>query len=310
MRAAPANSKKSTPFFFGFLICLTGAVCFSSKAIFVKLAYHAAPVDAITLLTLRMMFALPFYLLTALILSRRASNRRLTMQQWVRIGIAGLLGYYLSSILDFAGLEYISAGLERLILFLYPTFVLLITAVAYKAPISRIQWIALSLAYAGIGIAFIGDVQLNQGLSVLWGSALVFACAITYAFYIVVSGRIIPQVGSMKFTCYALSFAAGGVFLHYIVQYGGSFRHIAVQVYELSFYMAIIATVIPTFLMSEGIRLIGSGNAAIISSIGPVATIVQAYYFLGERINLAQIIGTVLVMVGVWLIGWKGKKGD
>ncbi|RAJ10634.1 EamA domain-containing membrane protein RarD [Chitinophaga skermanii] len=295
-------------FILGFSMALFGAICFSAKAIFAKLAYRHEPIDAISVLALRMIFSIPFYLVTAIWLYSRPGNQRLTAKQWGYILVLGFMGYYLSSILDFMGLQYISAGLERLILFLYPTFSLLMAAVFFKKKITKLQWSALGLAYIGMLIAFYGDIQ-TQAISreLIIGSLLVLGCAITYAFYIVGGGEVIPQVGSMKFTAYALTFSSIGVFAHYMLKHGIHFPQATTHVYWLCAMMAIISTVIPTFLMSEGIRMIGAGNTAIITSVGPVATIAMAYFFLGEEVNVPQVFGTILVLAGVVLIGKKGK---
>lgn len=299
---------KRSNYALGFAMALVGAMMFSAKAIYVKLVYRTEAIDAISMLALRMMFAVPFYIVTAIILFRRTDNVKLTARQWGWIAVLGFLGYYASSLLDFMGLAYISAGLERLILFLYPTFALLIGAIGFGKKITRIQWLALLIAYGGMIVAFAGDVQQQWDPGVITGSLLVLGCAVTYAFYIVGGGEIIPKVGSMKFTSYALCFAAVGIFLQYFVKHGTEVRHFSGHTYWLCFQMAIVSTVIPTFLTSEGIRKIGSGNTAIITSIGPVATIVQAYIFLDEPITWPQLAGTALVLAGVLLIGKKGKE--
>lgn len=306
MKESEQAAGRST-YLWGFTLALTGAILFSAKAIYVKLVYRTEAIDAISMLALRMMFSLPFYLFAAFSLSRRPDNVKLTARQWAQIGVLGLLGYYMSSLLDFMGLAYISAGLERLILFLYPTFALLIGAVAFRQKITRTQFFALLIAYFGMVVAFAGDVQQQWDPGLITGSLLVLGCAITYAFYIVGGGAIIPKVGSVKYTAYALSFAAFGVFTQYLVTHGTEVRHFTGHTYWLCFQMAIVSTVVPTFLTSEGIRRIGSGNTAIITSVGPVATILQAYIFLGEPVTWPQLAGTALVLAGVLLIGRKGK---
>lgn len=290
-------------------MALTGAIMFSAKAIYVKLIYRSEAIDAISMLALRMLFSIPFYIVTAFILYRRADNVKLTGKQWGWLLALGLLGYYLSSLLDFMGLAYISAGLERLILFSYPTFALLIGAAAFRRKIQGVQWIALIIAYAGMLVAFTGDIQQSWDLGMIKGCLLVLGCAITYAFYIVGGGELIPKIGSMKFTSYALIVAALAIFAQYFVKHGpGQLMHFSGHTYWLCFQMAIVSTVIPTFLTSEGIRKIGSGNTAIITSVGPVATILQAYIFLGEPVTWLQIAGTALVLAGVLLIGKSGKE--
>ncbi len=275
----------------------------------VKLAFAEIKVDALSLLTLRMIFSLPFYLVTAFFISKQEGNVKMSTRQWVYLVLLGLFGYYLSSLFDFIGLQYISAGLERLILFLYPTFVVLINVFYYKQKINRNQKIALFLTYLGIAIAYFGELRVDtSNPNFFWGSFLIFLCAITYSAYIVGSGRLIPVVGATKFTAYAMLSATGGIFIHFLLR--GEFEVLlnsqGLWLYGLA--LAIIATVIPTFMLSAALKKIGSNNVAIISSIGPVSTIVQAHYFLGEKIFTEQIIGTVLVVIGVLLLSVKTEK--
>lgn len=293
----------------GFLITLLGAILFSTKAIFVKKAFFVTRVDAVTLLALRMLFSLPFYLLAAFIISRNEANTPMTQKQWGITLLLGIFGYYLSSLFDFIGLQYISAGLERLILFLYPTFAVLINLIFFRQPIFKNQGLALLLTYVGIGIAFAGEVRLDSGSNGFWwGSLCVFICSVTYAIYIAGSGKIIPLIGSNKFTAYAMLAATMGVFLHYLVTRGSVDFLLHKEIVPYGILLAIFSTVIPTFLLAQGMRRIGSNNVAIISSIGPVSTIVQAHYVLGEAIFTEQIIGTLLVIVGILLLSWKPAK--
>lgn len=288
----------------GILIALLGAVCFSTKAIFVKLAYRDTDVDAVTLLALRMIFALPFFLVSAFASSRKQSNVRFTGRQWLYIAVIGCLGYYISSLLDFLGLQYVTAGIERLILFIYPTLVVLMSSVFFREKIKPIQWIALAVTYVGLLIAFFGEARLQTGDSAnfLLGSVLILACAFTYASYIVGSGRLIPSVGASKFNSYAMSFASIGVLLHFFITSDVALWHFPATVYYYSFSMAILSTVIPSYLITEGIKRVGSDNVAIVASIGPVSTIAMAYFFLDEPVFLAQITGTILILVGVLLV--------
>ncbi len=292
----------------GFLITFLGAILFSTKAIIVKKAFHETHIDALSLLSIRMILSLPFYLAVAFFTGQKKDNVLFTGKQWCYIIILGLFGYYTSSYLDFAGLQYVSAGLERLILFLYPTFAVLINAIVFKQRISRIQFIALLLTYTGIGIAYIGELNIDaQGPQFLWGSFLILICAITYAIYIVGSGKIIPIVGATKFTAYAMLAATIGVLFHYLLRGNYSLLQSGTQYWRYGILLAIIATVIPSFLISFGMKRIGSNNVAIVSGIGPVSTIVQAHFILGERIFAEQIAGTALVIAGVLLIGWDSR---
>jgi len=304
------NKQTSGYFIGGIVFTIIGSICFSAKAIFVKLAYFETTIDAVSLLALRMIFSIPFFLGSAFVSSSQKDNVKFTGRQWIYIAIIGCLGYYVSSLLDFLGLQYISAGMERLILFMYPTLVVLMSAAIFKEKIKVKQWIALALTYAGLLVAFAGEV--NMGASdqenFYLGCFLVFACAITFAAYVVGSGKLIPMVGPVKFNSYAMSFAAVGVLLHFFITSDKSLLHLDYKVYLFSFLMAIISTVIPSYLRSEGIKRIGPENSAIVTSIGPASTIIQANIFLGEPIFGLQILGTSLILVGVLLIGWKAKR--
>src|ERR1700761_6763795 len=212
-------STRSSPLLGGFLISFAGAIIFSTKAILVKLAFRHTHADGLTLLMLRMLFSLPFYLLTALWGSRQEGNVRMTTLQWVWVIGLGLLGYYLSSFFDFVGLQYISAGLERLILFLYPSFSVIINAVAFRQKISKVQLGALALTYTGIGIAYWGELRVDTANPhFYWGSFLIFLCAITYAFYLSGTGRMVPVLGAAKFTTYSMLAATTAVLAHYAIR--------------------------------------------------------------------------------------------
>lgn len=300
---------KYTGQFFGFLICIIGALLFSTKAIIVKKAFADVKADALTLLTLRMIFSLPFYLVAAFVISSNKTNKKMTAREWLVVIILGMAGYYLSSLLDFLGLQYISAGLERLILFLYPTFVVLINAFLFKEKIKgRVIW-ALVLSYLGIAIAYVGELQIDTGNpDFYWGSFLIFFCSVTFAIYIAGSGYIIPKIGASKFTSYALLCSTAGVFIHYILR--GNYEPLqkSVDLWWYGILLALVATVIPTFLLSSATKKIGASNVAIISSIGPVSTILQAHFVLGESIFFEQIIGTAMILAGILLLSLKSKK--
>lgn len=301
------TSRTSSTFVVGVIICFIGAVCFSTKAIFVKLAYRDTSVDAVSLLALRMFFSLPFFIISAFVFSRQRSNVRFNAKQWVGVAFIGCLGYYISSLLDFLGLQYVTAGIERLILFIYPTLVLLISSFVLKEKIKLKQWLAVAITYIGLSVAFIGELSMDKSQShnFYFGALLIFFCAITYAIYIAGSGKLIPTIGAAKFNSYAMTFACSGVMIHFLLTSNESLWHLPKQVYIYSLLMAILSTVIPSYLVTAGIKRIGADNAAIVGSVGPVSTIVQAYFFLQEPIFALQIAGTVLILIGVLLIGKK-----
>ncbi|HEX5024404.1 MAG TPA: DMT family transporter [Agriterribacter sp.] len=293
----------------GFIITFLGAILFSTKAIIVKLAFKYTDMDALSLLALRMLFSLPFYMGAAWMASSAKDAVPLTRRQWVAIICLGLFGYYLSSLFDFVGLQYVTAGLERLILFLYPTFAVLMNAIVFKQGVNRLQKIALLLTYSGIAIAYLGELRIDiDNPHFLWGSFLIFLCSITFAMYITGSGRIIPKIGATRFTAYAMLASTAGIFVHFALagtMPPGGFSSVH---WQYGLVLALMATVLPSFMVSAGMKRIGSNNVAIISAIGPVSTIVQAYFILGEPFFKEQLIGTVLVVAGVLLIGWKQPK--
>lgn len=292
----------------GGAIVFLGAILFSAKAVIVKLAYRYE-IDSISLLALRFSFALPFYLFANWYLRRRTVKPlTLSSKDWFQVAFVGIIGYYLASLLDFLGLQYITASMERLILFLYPTIVVLISYVFLKKPIQRNQIFALILTYIGIGLAFYQGLQLSGQANFALGGFLVFLCAIAYAFYLIGSGELIPKMGAIRFTALALSFSSLAILLHHLLVYQWDLFNFHPMVYVYSFIMAVIATVIPSFLVSEGIRRIGASNASIVGSVGPISTIILAYIFLGERLGNLQILGTVIVIGGVLVITLSKKR--
>jgi len=288
-----------------------GSVLFSIKAVLVKLAYQF-DVDTLSLLTLRMSFALPFYLGFAWYSTKK--NKQLTQpielswQDWGSLAFLGILGYFAASYLDFWGLQYITASLERLILFIYPTIVLLLNIVIFKEKINRVQIGALLLTYLGIAIVFAEGLSLTNQSNFVFGGFLIFCCAVTYAIYLVGSGRLLPRLGTMRFTSHAMIFACLTVIIQHGILQQWQLAGFAPQVYLYAFLMAVVATVIPTLLVSEGIRVIGASNASIIGSVGPISTIVMAYIFLGERLGFWQWVGAVVVIGGVVLISLQRKR--
>jgi drug/metabolite transporter (DMT)-like permease len=293
----------------GALMVFLSAVCFSSKAVIVKLAYQY-PVDAVSLLTLRMFFAVPVFVLTGYF-SQKASPAAhasvLTRKDYYWLVIMGLVGYYLSSLFDFMGLQYITAGLERLILFVYPTLVVLLSALFLGKPISRNQFLALVLTYAGVLLVLVGDVHVESRANMIRGGILVFISAITYATYLMGSGQLIPKFGTVRFTSYAMTLAALGVFGHYLAAGEQSLLALPLPVYGYSLLMAMVATVAPAYLLSAGIQRVGAGNASIIASIGPISTIFLAFIFLNERVSFVQLLGTGIVLAGILLITLRRK---
>ncbi|QNF35572.1 DMT family transporter [Adhaeribacter swui] len=293
----------------GTLVVFLGAVCFSSKAVIVKLAYQYH-IDSVSLLALRMAFSLPFFLVIAFFSRKKdVPVEPVTAKDYFLLAFYGLMGYYLASLFDFMGLQYITAGLERLILFIYPTLVVVFSWIFLGKKITKIQYVALGLTYSGVLLVLLGDVEVQTSKHLVKGGLLVFASAVTYALYLMGSGVLIPRFGAVRFNSYAMSVAAGGVFLHYLINHGGyQLMRYEPAVYGYSVLMAVVATVVPSYLIAEGIRLVGAGNAAIIGSIGPISTILLAYIFLGETVSVVQLMGTAIVLSGILLITLKKEK--
>ncbi|EQA64480.1 DMT family transporter [Leptospira alexanderi] len=293
--------------FWGISLVLTGAVFFSAKAIFVKLVYRYN-IDSTTALALRMLFAIPFF---AWIAYRSGNTNKnfvnLTKKDWGLILVLSFLGYYLASLFDFIGLEYISAGLERITLFVYPTIVLIIGSILFKRKIKRAEIFAILLTYSGIVVAFIGDIQA-EGPNATKGVLFVLGSAIAYALYLVGSESLIPKLGSVRFTSYLMLLSGSIVIIHFLIT-----RHPAsliqpTNVYLYGLALGVLTTVIPAYFTTEGIRMIGSGKAAIVGSVGPMSTILLAWIFLGEPVTFSGLVGTILVLTGALWIG--GKKPE
>ena len=293
----------------GVLFVFIGMVMFSSKAILVKLGYRVEGVDFVSMLFLRMLFAFPFYLIIASIYAYKKKVKLTNKNRWSLL-VLGVMGYYCASLFDFWGLSYITAGLERLIVFIYPTLVVLISAVFLKHKIRLKEYIALAVTYGGIAIVMLGSPQMEQDNAFL-GSFLVFLSALTFAIYLVGSGTMIKQLGSTYYNSLAMLVSTVAVFLHYIIAKEHpieNLQKLPSEAYSIGFLMAVIATVIPSFLIMEGIKRIGSSKASIIGSVGPVSTIIMEYLILGESMDWVQQIGTVVVLIGVLVVSLEKNK--
>ncbi|HLP98953.1 MAG TPA: DMT family transporter [Sideroxyarcus sp.] len=292
--------------FLGVVFALLAAVGFSAKAILVKLAYLDS-VDAVTLLALRMAFSAPLFFGVAVWARRQHAEPLNTHDRLLVLGL-GLVGYYLSSYLDFLGLQYITAGLERLILFLYPTMTVILAALIFKRRITAKMIAAMALSYAGIALVFLHDVGVGKEDAVLIGAALVFASTLSYSIYLVGAGHAIARIGALRFTAYASLVASAACVVQFVLMRPLDALDLPLRVYGLSIAMAIFSTVLPVFLLSFAIRRIGSGSASLIGTIGPVSTIYMAYVFLNESISLLQIAGSALVLAGVLIISLNSRR--
>ena len=284
----------------GRLYAVLAALGFSMKAIFVKLGYAAADVDAITLLALRMGFALPLFVWLAW-LARNPAAQPLTVRDCLHIALLGFLGYYLSSLFDFYGLETISAGLERLILYLYPTLVLLFqVCLTRQRPSSRTVQ-AMALCYLGLGIGFVHDLQLTGwSREVMVGSAWVFASAVTYALYYLGTGALVIRIGSMRLAGLGGSASCVFVLAHFAASGGAaSLATLPPAVWTNGALMALFSTVLPVYWLALAIGRLGATQAAAIGNLGPVLTVFASWLVLAEPLSPYQLGGLALVMLGV-----------
>jgi drug/metabolite transporter (DMT)-like permease len=285
----------------GLGFAILGAVAFSAKAIVVKLAYRYN-VDAITLLMYRMLFALPFFALMAWWAGR--GQARLTAEQWRRVLWVGFSGYYLASFLDFAGLQFISASLERLILYLNPTVVLLLGWRLYGRRIQPQQALAMAISYTGVMVVFGHELHFDGWVTLL-GGGLVFASAISYAVYLLMSGELVKQVGSMRLVGLASLVASGFCLVQFALLRPMSAAWVAPEVIQLSLFNAVFCTAVPVLLVMLGIERIGAALAAQVGMVGPMSTLIMGVFILDEPFNAWILVGTAFVLAGVY---WASKR--
>lgn len=282
----------------GLAIAVGGAVLFSTKAIVAKLLYRYQ-IDAVTLIAFRMMFSLPVFAAIA-IWKMRTEAALSNADRWRLIGL-GLVGYYLSSFLDFLGLQYISVGLERLILFLTPTFVLLVTVVFLKRTISRLEWVALATSYCGIVLVFLHDLQ-GGASNVVLGSLLVLGAAIAYALYLLLSGELVRRIGSLRLVSYAMCVSSAACIAQFFLLRPAAMLIQPSPVYWWSLVNGIFCTILPVFMTMIAVARIGAATASQAGMIGPVSTLFLGALILDEPITNWQLAGTGLVLCGIYML--------
>jgi drug/metabolite transporter (DMT)-like permease len=292
-------------FLAGLLLALGGVVLFSIRPVFIKLAYEYV-VDPVTLLALRMIFSLPFFIGAAYWVRSGGEHRPLSGRTFAAVCALGVLSYYGASFLDFLALQYISAGLGRLLLFVYPTIVVVLSALVLGKRVTPREIAALVLTYGGLVLVFAHS--LDGGQKDLWlGTALAFASALCYAVYLVAGGEVIARVGSVRFTAYAMSAASVACILQWLLLRPVSALDLPAPVYLYAIAMAVVSTAIPVFMTSEGLRRVGANTVAIVGALGPVTTIVLGYLGLEELMTPLQLVGSALVLAGVVIISLRTK---
>ena len=299
MHLASAKNHRQS-YLYGILMAGVGSMLFSGKAILVKLAFEYGA-NAEIFLALRMLMALPLFWAIFWWESRRKAMNSITWVDRAKLFFLGFLGYFLASYVDFLGLQYISVGLERIVLYLAPTIVLLISHFVLNKSISRLQWCSLVVGYLGVLVVFIQDAS-STGIKAWLGMALVFGSACSYATYMIGAGEMVKRIGSVRLVVYASSASAALSLLQAVLYEPNAIFEQLPIIYWYSLLNASLCTVIPMLLIMIAINRIGSPLVAQAGILGPVSTIFMGYFILAEPITLTQIAGMTLVMAAMWLL--------
>jgi drug/metabolite transporter (DMT)-like permease len=299
----------------GLLLALGGVVGFGFRPVFVKLCYAVEPVSPVTLLFLRMLLSLPFFAAVAWWLGYKdaqSSTKRapLTTKEWAAVAGLAFVGYYLASFLDFIGLQYVGAGVGRLILFMYPTMVVVLSLVFLKKRPTRRELAALAISYAGIALVVSGQVGApGQDRLFLFGVLMCLASALSYAIYLVAGSELTRRIGSMRFTAYTMIVSTLPAALQFFALEPVSALDLSAKLWWTLLGMVVFATVVPSFMVAEALKRVGANQFALIGAVGPVVTVYAGAIGLEEPVTAVQIAGSVLVISGVLLVSLKSKAG-
>lgn len=285
----------------GLTLAFTAAFLFSTKPIIIKWLYSLG-MSAVPLMGLRMLIALPVYLAIGVYLWRKMETKP-DGRTLLRAAAVGLLGYYMASLLDLSGLEYVSAQLERLMLYAYPSMVVILGAIFFGAKVGRSVIPALILTYAGLGVMYGHDLQIappgTSNADITKGTLLILGSALSFSLFILFSKRGIAELGSLLFTCISMGSATLATLVHYAIVEGMSLPGMDATRWSGTLLLALLATVVPSFMVSEAIKRIGPAKASVSGTIGPVMTTIMAILFLGEPFGWTAVLGMALVMIGV-----------
>ncbi|TMH65411.1 MAG: DMT family transporter [Betaproteobacteria bacterium] len=288
----------------GVALAIVGTLVFSFRPILVKLVYVTYPVSPVTLLFLRMTISLPFFLAVAWWLRR--DEPRLTARDWAAVAALGFIGYYAASFLDFIGLQYVGAGIGRLILYLYPTLVLLISFLFLHRRPTRRQLTALVVTYAGVALILSSQAHGGaEGRLFMLGALFVFASSLFYATYLVAGGELVKRIGSMRFTAYSMAVATAPAVVQFFALEPLSALELPSKVWLYAILLATFCTVLPLFIQAEALRRIGAAEFALIGALGPVSVAITSALGLDERFTWMQAVGGGLVIFGVLLVSLK-----
>lgn len=290
----------------GIAFALAGTVSFAFRPVLIKLAYSLHPVSATTLLFLRMTLSLPFFLAMAWWMRGEAPIAR---RDWLGIVGLGFLGYYLASLLDFLGLQYVSAGVGRLIMFLYPTLVIVLSAVFLHKHPTRRELGALAITYSGIALVLSSQIAGDPSSRMfVFGALLIFASAMCYAVYLVTGSQLVQRVGSMRFTAYTMIVSAMPAIVQFCVLESPAALELPAALWGIAAVLAVACTALPVLLVAEALKRIGANHFALIGALGPVTTVFADLALLGGKLSAAQMVGGALVISGVLLISVKSQS--
>lgn len=306
--AAPLPVAKDASYrFWGIVFALAGTVSFAFRPVLIKLGYSLHPVSATTLLFLRMTLSLPFFVAMAWWMHRsHPAATPITRGDWLGIIGLGFLGYYLASLLDFLGLQYVGAGVGRLIMFLYPTLVVILSAVFLQKKPSARELAALAVTYAGIALVLSGQLAAApESRLFVFGAVLIFSSAMCYAVYLVTGSQLVQRVGSLRFTAYTMIVSAMPAIAQFWVLETPAALDLPAQVWWIAVVLAVACTALPVLLVAEALKRIGANHFALIGALGPVTTVLADVFLLGGGLGAAQLLGGALVISGVLLVSVK-----
>ena len=304
-----SQSKAISPLAAGVWFALASASLFAIRPIVVKLVYEQGT-DSTTLIAYRMLFSMPIYVvLLVIFLSDPERRARLTLGRVVGTSLVGLLGYYSASYLDLLGLQYVSAQLGRMLLYVYPTFVVVLGALFFGKKISPTIVLSLFITYTGIAIIFGHDLAVF-GDDVVTGALFIFASALSFALYLLFSKKLITELGSRVFTCIALISASLAILLHYSITHTISEPQLNQQALWLIVFIALFCTVIPSFFTAAAVERIGADRTGIIAMVGPAVTSLFAVLVLSEKFTVYHAIGIAITVFGIWVLNHRRSTAD
>ena len=291
--------------FWGIVFALAGTVTFAFRPVLVKMGYAAAPVSATTLLFLRMTLSLPFFVAMAW---WTRGGPPVAGRDWAGIVGLGLLGYYLASLLDFLGLRTLPAGIGRLIMFLYPTIVVLLSAAFLKKHPTRREIAALAITYTGIALVLSNQLGVApEHRAAVTGALLIFSSAVCYAVYLVTGSQLVKRVGSLRFTAYTMIVSTAPAIVQFLALESPGALDLPADLWAVALTLATVCTVLPVLLVAEALKRIGANHFALIGALGPVTTVLADFLLLDGALGAAQLLGGALVIAGVLLVSVKGR---